>query len=143
MTCPNILLGDLPSLKEWNTIKCDQYCQKFEEEANKSESQDSSWSDNDNAKWVRTSTLSAIHKTRPWDKIIIEVTNTPFSVFGTKMLCFEGWDWSPQDFETKSLKAIFVSDSMNTRAYRVYVIDRHKVMESVNMTLHDTKLFRT
>ena len=143
MTSPNILLGDLPSLKEWSTIECDLYCQKFEEEANKSKSQDSSWSDNDNAKWVGTSTLSAIHKTRPWDEIITEVTNTSFSVFGNKVLCFEGWDWSPQYFETESLKAIFVSYAMNTRTCRVYVIDLHKVVESVNVTFCDTKLFRT
>ena len=38
-------------------------------------------------------------------------------MFGTKVLCFEGWDWSSQDFEIESLKATFVSYAMNTRAY--------------------------
>ena len=70
-------------------------------------------------------------------------SNQHFIVFGTKVLCFEGWDWSPQDFETESLKATFVSYAMNIRPYRVYVIDQHKVVESINVTFHDTKLFRT
>ena len=85
----------------------------------------------------------AIHKIRPWDEIITEVTNTQIFVFGTKVLCFEGWDWSPQDFESETLKAISVGYEMNTRAYRVYDIDQHKVVESVNVPFYDTKPFGT
>ena len=47
------------------------------------------------------------------------------------------------DFETETLKAISVGYEKNTRAYRVYVIDQHKVVESVDVTIVDTKLFRT
>ena len=57
--------------------------------------------------------MSAIQKTRLWEEIITEVTNTPFSVFGTKVLSFEGWDWLSPDFETKALKTISVGYAMN------------------------------
>ena len=98
MNFQNILLGDLPSLKELNTIECDQVCQKIEVEptnlnfrtlvgaimtrSNESKLQ---WTS-----WQKQSTQPAMHKTRPWDKIMKEVTNTQISVFGTIVLCFEG-----------------------------------------------------
>ncbi|XP_074323587.1 uncharacterized protein LOC141660500 [Apium graveolens] len=41
-------------------------------------------------------------------------------------------------FEAKAHEAIFVGYSR--RAYRVYIIDEHKVKESVNVTFDDTKL---
>ena len=151
MTFQNILFGDLPSLKEWSTIECDQLCQKIEIEpinlnfrilvgvtstrSNESKLQGTSRQ--------KQSTQSVIHKTRPWDKIITKVTNTQIYVFGTNVLCFEGWDWSSQDFEIETLKAISVGYEINTRAYRVYVIDLHKVAKSVNVTFHDTKIFGT
>ena len=102
-------------------------------------------------KWVKTSVhflAEAVNttfytQTRRWDEIITEVTNTQIFVLGTKVLCFEGWDWSPQDFETETLKTISFGYEMNTRAYWVYIIDQHKVVESVKVTIVDTELLET
>ena len=43
-------------------------------------------------------------------------------------------------FEAKADEGIFLSYSMESKAYRVYLIEHQKVIESMNVTFDDTKL---
>ena len=43
-------------------------------------------------------------------------------------------------FESKAHEGIFLGYSLESKAYRVYVIDHKKVIESMNVTFDDNKL---
>ena len=43
-------------------------------------------------------------------------------------------------FDAKADEGIFVGYSLESKAYRVYVINDQKVVESLNVTFDDTKL---
>ena len=43
-------------------------------------------------------------------------------------------------FEAKAREGIFIGYSMESKAYRVYMIDQKKVIERINVTFYDGKL---
>ena len=43
-------------------------------------------------------------------------------------------------FEAKAHEGIFLGYSLESKAYRVYVVDHKKVIESMNVTFDDNKL---
>ena len=61
-----------------------------------------------------------------------------FYVFGAKCYVLKDGDDRRGKFEAKSHKAVF--DGYSRRSYKVYIIGRHQVKESVNVTFDDTKL---
>ena len=61
-----------------------------------------------------------------------------FHVFGARCFVLKDGDDHLGKFEAKAFEAIFVGYSR--RSYRVYIIDKHQVKESVNVTFDDTKL---
>ena len=61
-----------------------------------------------------------------------------FHVFGARCFVLKDGDDHLGKFEAKAYEAIFVGYSR--RSYRVYIIDKHQVKESVNVTFDDTKL---
>ena len=61
-----------------------------------------------------------------------------FHVFGAK--CFVLKDEHLGKFDAKADEGIFLGYSLESKAYRVYVIDQQKVVESLNVTFDDTKL---
>ena len=64
-----------------------------------------------------------------------------FHVFGGK--CFFQKDDEPfGKFEAKSNEGIFLGFSLESKAFRVYMIDHKKVVESLNVTFDDYKLLR-
>ena len=61
-----------------------------------------------------------------------------FHVFGGK--CFVLKDEHLGKFEAKADEGIFLGYSLESKAYKVYLIDHQKVIESMNVTFDDTKL---
>ena len=61
-----------------------------------------------------------------------------FHVFVAKCLVLKDGDDRRGKFEAKAHEAVFVGYSR--RSYRVYIIGKHQVKESVNVTFDDTKL---
>ena len=61
-----------------------------------------------------------------------------FHVFGARCFVLKDGDDRRGKFEAKAYEGIFVG--YGRRSYRVYIIDQHKVTESVNVTFDDTKL---
>ena len=62
-----------------------------------------------------------------------------FHMFGGK--CYELIeDEHLGKFEAKAQEGIFLGYSMESKSYRVYVIDHKKVIESINVTFDDGKL---
>ena len=62
-----------------------------------------------------------------------------FHVFGAKCFTLKD-DEQLGKFESKAHEGIFLGYSLESKAYRVYVIDRKKVIESMNVTFDDNKL---
>ena len=64
-----------------------------------------------------------------------------FHVFGAKCFILKD-DEQLGKFESKAHEGIFLGYSLESKAYRVYVIDHKKVIESMNATFDDNKLPR-
>ena len=62
-----------------------------------------------------------------------------FHVFGAKCFTLKD-DEQLGKFESKAHKGIFFGYSMESKAYRVYVIDHKKDIKSMNVTFYDNKL---
>ena len=62
-----------------------------------------------------------------------------FLVFGAKCFILKD-DEQLGKFESKAHEGIFLGYSLESKAYRVYVIDHKKVIESMNVTFDDNKL---
>ena len=62
-----------------------------------------------------------------------------FHVFGAKCFTLK-YDEQLGKFESKAHEGIFLGYSLESKAYRVYVIDHEKVIESMNVTFDDNKL---
>ena len=62
-----------------------------------------------------------------------------FHVFGAKCFTLKD-DEQLGKFESKAHEGIFLGYSLESKAYRVYVIDHKKVIESMNVTFDDNKL---
>ena len=62
-----------------------------------------------------------------------------FYVFGDKCFTLKD-DEQLGNFESKAHEGIFLGYSLESKAYRVYVIDHKKVIESMNVTFDDNKL---
>ena len=62
-----------------------------------------------------------------------------FHVFGAKCFTLKD-DEQLGKFESKAHEEIFLGYSLESKAYRVYVIDHKKVIESMNVTFDDNKL---
>ena len=62
-----------------------------------------------------------------------------FHVFGAKCFTLKD-DEQLGKFESKAHEGIFLGYSLESKAYRVYVIDHKKVIESMNVTFYDNKL---
>ena len=61
-----------------------------------------------------------------------------FHVFGAKFFTLKD-DEQLGKFESKAHEGIFLGYSLESKAYRVYVIDHKKVIESMNVTFDDNK----
>ena len=64
-----------------------------------------------------------------------------FHVFGAKCFTLK-YDDQLGKFESKAHEGIFLGYSLESKDYRVYVIDHKKVIESMNVTFDDNKLPR-
>ena len=62
-----------------------------------------------------------------------------FHVFGAKCFTLKD-DEQLEKFESKAHEGIFLGYSVESKAYRVYVIDHKKVIESMNVTFDDNNL---
>ena len=62
-----------------------------------------------------------------------------FHVFGAKCFTLKD-DEQLGKFESKAHEGTFLGYSMESKAYKVYVIDHKKVIESMNVTFDDNKL---
>ena len=62
-----------------------------------------------------------------------------FHVFGAKCFTLK-YDEQLGKFESKAHEGIFLGYSLESKAYRVYMIDNKKVIESMNVTFDDNKL---
>ena len=62
-----------------------------------------------------------------------------FHVFGAKCFTLKD-DEQLGKFESKAHEGIFLGYSLESKGYRVYVIDHKKVIESMNVTFDDNKL---
>ena len=62
-----------------------------------------------------------------------------FHVFGAKCFILKDYEQLGK-FESKAHEGIFLGYSLKSKAYRVYVIDHKKVIESMNVTFDDNKL---
>ena len=62
-----------------------------------------------------------------------------FHVFGAKCFTLKD-DEQLGKFESKAHEGIFLGYSLESKAYRVYVIDHKKVIESMNVTFDVNKL---
>ena len=62
-----------------------------------------------------------------------------FHVFGAKCFTLKD-DEQLGKFESKAHEGIFLGYSLESKAYRVYVIDHKKVIESMNVTFDDNKI---
>ena len=62
-----------------------------------------------------------------------------FHVFGAKCFTLKD-DEQLGKFESKAHEGIFLGYSLESKAYRVYVVDHKKVIESMNVTFDDNKL---
>ena len=60
-----------------------------------------------------------------------------FHVFGAK--CFVLKDEHLGKFDAKADEGIFLGYSLEAKAYRIYVIDQQKVVDTLNVTFDDTK----
>ena len=60
-------------------------------------------------------------------------------MFGAKCFTLKD-DEQLGKFESKAHEGIFLGYSLESKAYRVYVIDHKKVIESMNVTFDDNKL---
>ena len=58
-------------------------------------------------------------------------------MFGSKCYILKNNSKNVGKFESKAFEAIFLRYSLEMKAYRVYVIDHQKVMESMNVTFDD------
>ena len=63
-----------------------------------------------------------------------------FHVFGTKCFVLKDGNEHLGKFDAKAEEGIFIGYSLESKAYRVYVIADQKVVESLNVTFDDTKL---
>ena len=59
-----------------------------------------------------------------------------FHVFGAKCFTLKA-DEQLGKFEAKAHEGIFLGYSLESKAYRVYVVDHKKVIESMNVTFDD------
>ena len=62
-----------------------------------------------------------------------------FHVFGAKCFTLKD-DEQLGKFEFKAHEGIFLGYSLESKAYRVFVIDHKKVIERMNVTFYDNKL---
>ena len=62
-----------------------------------------------------------------------------FHVFGAKCFTLKD-DEQLGKFESKAHEGIFLGYSLESKSYRVYVIDHKKLIESMNVTFDDNKL---
>ena len=62
-----------------------------------------------------------------------------FYVFGAKCFVLKDGEHLGK-FDVKADEGIFLGYSLESKAYRVYVIEHQKVVESLNVTFDDTKL---
>ena len=63
-----------------------------------------------------------------------------FHVFGAKCFVLKERNEHLEKFDAKVEEGIFLGYSLESKAYRVYMITDQKVIESLNITFDDTKL---